>query len=255
MALRSKSLFLYGYQVTRFNSSLDFKVVSGGPVLQATIRLGYYSLSSLLNEIVRAMQVADPDHIYVATADRTLAGGLQNRVTISTDDGTYLDLMFLTGPRVSSSIAQLIGFNPVDRTGALTYTGNFSSGTGLVTTEIGYNFLAPHSHKKVFGSVNVASSGKKESIVFNIQQFVEVQFKYEPEAKLISEWTPFMEWSIQQKLFDFTPNLSIPNTFYEVTFEKTGEDGKGLGFKMSEMLPNYPDFYETGMLQFRINQT
>ena len=60
MALTGRSLFLYGFAVTEFNSSIDFRSASLGPVLQATLQVGYYSLSSLADEIVRAMTEVDP---------------------------------------------------------------------------------------------------------------------------------------------------------------------------------------------------
>jgi len=103
MALRGLSLFLYGFQVTEYNSSLDFKAVSGEPTRMATLRRGYYSLTSLGLEIARAMNAVDTDHIYTASVDRTVNGGLENRVSIATN-GTFLSLLFGTGPRAASSV-------------------------------------------------------------------------------------------------------------------------------------------------------
>jgi hypothetical protein len=253
MALKAKSMFLYGYQILPTNASIDFRATIGGPVIQATIRVGYYSLTALLQECARAMNLADPDHQYTWTADRTVAGGLENRVSVSTD-GTYLDLLFGSGPRTGSSVAYTIGFNPVDRTGATSYTGNRTSGTTLVTTLPGYNYLRPEFNHKAFGAVNVSASGRKEAIVFQIQRFVQVQFKYEPEIKALNEWGPLCDWMSQQRLFEFTPEVTSPNTFYEVTLEKSQSDGKGMGFSFKEMLPSFPFLYDIGMMTFRVNQ-
>ena len=118
MALASKSLFLYGYTVTEFNQSLDFKADIGdtSPRL-ATLRLGYYSLTSLLDEIVRALSEQDNVNTYTATAIRTANGGLENRVTISSSN-SFFQILFATGPRSVSSCASLIGFPPTDHTGS-----------------------------------------------------------------------------------------------------------------------------------------
>lgn len=251
MALRSTSLFLYNLQVTTLNRSLDFRATSGGPILQATLNLGYYSLTDLMNEIIRALEAADPNHTYTVTANRTISGGTQNRVTISTS-GTYLDLLFASGPRAASSVDSLIGFAHTDRTGSTSYTGTSSAGTVLQSTLYGYNYLSTDHMRKVFGALNVSASGQKEAIVFQIQKFIQVQFKYEPTVKFTNEWVPFLTWAIQQRSFDFTPEVNSPSVFYNVTLEKTGADGKGLAYTAKEMLPDFPFLYDIGVLTFRL---
>lgn len=250
MALKDKSLFLYGFQVTDNNSSLDFKAASLGPTLLATLRLGYYSLTSLAQEIIRAMQTADPSNTYSVSVNRNVNGGLENRITISTS-GTFLSLLFFSGPRTGSTVAPLIGFNVADYTGFTTYTNAASSGTTLVTELRGYNYISVDEMQKVFGSVNVSASGNKETIVFQIQKFWQVEFKYEPKTKTDTSWKNLNAWMIQQRLFEFTPEISSPTVFYEGTLESTGDDGKGLGITMKEMLPQYPNQYQTGNMKFR----
>lgn len=253
MALTDKSLFLFSFQVTESNSSLDFKAASGGPILQATLTLGFYSLTSLALEIAYQLNATDPYHNYGVSVDRTISGGLQNRVTI-VSNGTYFSLLFLTGPRNTSACYSLIGFAKTDRTGSLSYTGTLSAGTAMVTTWYGNNYLPPDIFKKVFGTVNISVSGIKETISYQIQRFTQVEFKYEPQTKVLSDWDTFFEWAIQQREFDFTPEISSPNTFFNVTLESTGYDGKGLGAKMTEMLPDLPFHYTTGLLTMRIVQ-
>jgi hypothetical protein len=250
MALTAKSLMLFGLEITELNSSIDFKISGAGAELQATIDLGFYSLTSLLEAIRGAMQVADPANTYTVSADRTTLGGTENRVTIATD-GIYLDLLFGTGTRAASTIAPLIGFTSTDQTGSLSYTGTSTAGTALVPTYEGYNYLPSENYKKVFGSVNVSSSGKKESIVFDIQDFIQVEFKHEAQARIAPEWAPFWAWAIQQKPFDFTPEITSPTVFKEVTLEQTPGDGKGLGYIMREELPQFPFLYGTGLIKLR----
>lgn len=252
MALRSQSMFLYGFEITEFNSSLDFKASGGGPVLFATLTLGFYSLTALMAEIKRTMQAADPTHVYTVTANRNVLGGKENRVTISTS-GTFLSLLFLSGPRTGSNCASIIGFAVSDQTGSTSYTGTSTAGTSITTELTGYNYLSPDFMHTIFGAVNVSSSGIKEAVVFQIQKFWQVQFKYEPEAKWIVEWLPFMDWAIQQRLLEFTPEITSPNIFYEGTLEKTSAEGKGLAFKPMEMLPMFPFNYDTGLMTFRQN--
>lgn len=250
MALKTKSLFLYGFAIDQFNSSLDFVAAMSGPTIMATLNTGFYSLGSLMDELVRAMNAADADNVYSYTIDRTIAGGLENRVTIATN-GTYLSLLFGSGPRVASSVSPLIGFNAVDYTGATSYTSSASAGTVLITEREPYSYIGPNMTRKVQGSVNISASGLKEAIVFSIQTFLEFEVQQEPEMKVIIEWQPFIDWMIQQRLFEFTPEYNVPNTFYEVTLEKSGYDGQGLGLQMTEMLPDFPFYYKTGKMTLR----
>jgi hypothetical protein len=250
MALTANSLFLYGLQVTESNRSIDFKAASGGPELQATLTLGYYSLTGLLAEVKRAMEEADPANTYTASADRTISSGTQNRVTILTS-GSFLSLLFASGTRAASTVAPLLGYTSTDKTGATTYTGSSSAGTVLVSTLVGYNYLPPDMKRKVFGSLNVSATGEKEAIVFQLQQFFQVQFKYEPQATVLLSWAPLIEWMIQQRPLEFTPEITSPSTFIECTLESTSADSKGLAHDWKEMLPNFPFLYDTGVLKFR----
>lgn len=250
MALTKGSLFLYGFQVTSLNNYVDFRAASLGPELSAVLRQGYYSLTALMQEIVRAMNAADPNNIYSYSIDRTLNGGTENRVTISTD-GAYLDLLFGSGTHSTISCAPLIGFSLTDKTGATSYQSTSTAGTVLQPTLTGYTYVPTTMQKRVIGSVNIAASGEKEVVTFATHQFFNVEFKYEPQAKVISEWQDLVDWMINGRLFEFTPDITDPNTVVDCTLEKTGYDSKGLGFMWREMLPDFPFLYQTGVMTFR----
>lgn len=250
MALTSKSLILYGFEVDVTNSALDFKIASLGAEKQATLRYGFYSLTSLMDEVIRALTEADPTNIYTYAINRTVSGGTQNRVTIYTS-GAFLSLLFATGSRNASSCATLLGYTATDKTGATSYQSQTSAGTTIQPEYIGYSYLGPEFTRRVQGTVNISASGEKEAVVFAIQRFVEVEYKWEPQAKVIAQWAGFWNWAIQQRLFEFTPEISSPNTFYQVTLEQSGFDGKGLGYQMTEMLPEFPFYYRTGKIRMR----
>jgi len=249
MALKARSLFLYGIEVTTQNRSIDFKISGGGSELQATLRVGFYSLGTLLTEVVRALQEADPSNSYTATADRTINGGTENRVTIETS-GTFLSLLFATGSRAASSAYALLGFPFADQTGSTSYTGDTSVGTPLITNREGYVYVPTEAYQSNFGKVNVSASGQKEAITFSTQFFFQAQFKWIPSEEMESDWSPLMTWMIAQKPFDFTPEITDPDTFVTATLESTPGDGTGLGFRLTEMLP-VPDMWDTGIMKFR----
>lgn len=252
MALKAQSMFLYGLEVTANNSSLDFKNSSGGSVLMATLTQGFYSLGGLATEIIKQLQFADPTNTYSVTVDRTIAGGTQNRLSISTS-GAFLSLLFGSGPRSASTVAPLIGFTSIDHTGSTSYVGATSCGTILTTEKEGFNYLPVEMDQLIYGNVNVSANGTKEAVVFQIQQFWSVEFRYEPEAKVKTEWLNLNQWMIQQRFFEFTPEITSPTAFYEGTLEKSQKDGKGLGFQFKEMLPNFPFEYQSGPMVFRLN--
>lgn len=254
MALKAPSLFLYGFEITKLNSSLDFRSVMAGPIKMATLRVGFYSLTGLMKEIKRALESADPLNEYTITANRTINSGTENRVRIATS-GTYLDLLFGSGPRLASSVGPLIGFLPVDYSAATFYIGSSTAGTALISELTAYNYTSPDMMRTIFGAVNIAADGSKEAIVWQIQKFFEMNFKHEPEAKVITDWTDFLTWAIQQKPLEYTPEVTTPALFYDCTLESTDKDPKGLGFKMKEQLPDFPFYYQTGLMKFRVKET
>ncbi len=250
MALSAKTLITYGLQVTTLNNKLDFKIAALGPTLTATLNLGFYSPGGLAQEVALQLQTADSTNLYTVTVARNVMGGTQNRLIISTN-GSFLSLLFGSGPNFNISCSSLIGFNSVDYTGFTTYTGSNSIGTTLIPDFIGYNYLDNMNQSKLFGAVNISASGLKESVTFNIQLFINVEYKYEKKDNLLA-WRNFFTWAIQQRQFDFTPEISFPDTLFNVTLEQTQYHDQGLGYQMNEMLPDFPNLYQTGPLKLRI---
>lgn len=252
MALTEQSLFLYGIEIPDDETALDFKGESGGPELQASLTPNFYTLNQLATEIETKMNAADPDHIYTVTIDRTVSANTQNRITI-TSSSAFFQLLFLTGSRADESCAPALGYNVADYTGATFYQNAETLGERLIPELVGYNYQPPELNKRQVGVVNVAASGAKDTIIFSTQQFIDVKFMYEPEAKCLTEWVPFWNWATQEKPFEFVPEwLTSPTDTYSVTLESTEADGKGLGFRMPEMLPQFPFQFQTGMIKMRL---
>lgn len=247
MALRAPSLFLYGFEITPNNRFISFQ--SAPAVTRvAALNLGFYSLTSLGEEIVRAMTAVDPLNLYTYSVNRSIAGGTQNRFTISTG-ASYFRVLFSSGN--PSNPASLIGFNASDYIGATTYTGSQTCGKTLIPNQLGYTYLSPKRLQKNFGALNVSTSGEKEAITFTLQNFWQVQFKYITEALADNEWNDLIQWMIKQKQLEFTPEITSPNVFYVGTLE---EPSKGLEFNMSEMLPQFPFQYSTPLMKFRVRK-
>lgn len=245
MALSSPSLFLYGLEITpnnRFitfgNASLDMRV--------ATLNLGFYSLTSLGQEVVRAMTSADPLNTYSFSVNRNVMGGTQNRFTIASS-AAFLSIYFSTGN--PSNPATLLGFNVADYTGSTSYTGSATCGTALIPNQLAYTYLSPNKINKNFGKLNISASGLKEAITFNLQNFFQAQFKYIPSDTFDDQWETLVQWLIQQRELEFTPMISDPTTFYVCTLE---DPNTGLELNFDEMLPDFPNEYQSPVMQFRV---
>jgi len=248
MALKNKSSFLYGFQVSSANSSLDFVASSGGPTLFATVATGYYSLQDLMAAVVAAMNITDGANTYSYSITRT---GTGNTVTISTT-GTYLSLLFGTGPRLATSIGPTIGFAATDQTGSTSYTSTSSAGTYVFPALVGYNYLSPTFMQKMIGTPNISASGLKETIYFATHKFFQVEFKYEPELSIINSWAPLMQWAATGRPLEFCPDVTDPGTVFNCTLEKTSYDSKGMGYQFKELLPDFPFLYSTGSMVYRV---
>lgn len=244
MALREPSLFLYNFEINTSNQYITF--VNSTGTKTATIQLGFYSLNGLGNAIITAFQAQDTLNVYSFSVNRNVMGGTQNRFTLESSDSVF-ELLFSSGN--PSNPASLIGFTTADFTGATTYTGSSTCGTALIPNQLAYNYLGPDMMPKNFGALNVSASGLKESITFSVQKFFQAQFKYIPESTLKSQWASFVLWQIQQREFEFTPEITDPDTFYVCTLEGPSQ---GLEFKFTEMLPDFPFTYTTPLLQFRV---
>lgn len=247
-------MFLYGFQVTENNRSLDFRSVALETVRLASLNIGYYSLTALCAEIKRALQAVDPSRTFTVTVDRTISGGLENRVTIQTS-GTHFEILGASGPRVASSVLPLIGFNSTDYTGGTSYAGSSSAGTVLIPRLPVYNYKSPKHKKQVSGNVNISASGVKEAVVYSVQTFFVGEFKHEFQSVVESDWSPLTDWIIQQRLLEFTPDITNPTTFYQCTLERTEADSKGLGHEMiEEISEGLPGLFRTGSMTFRVSQ-
>ena len=243
MALSSPSLFLWSFTITTNNQFITFVNTAGTQL--ATITIGNYSLTGLGQAIVQALQAQDTVNTYTFTVDRTIMGGTQNRVTITSTDTTF-SLLFSSGS--PSNPATLLGFTETDFTGATHYTGSASAGIALIPNQLAYTFLDINDKTFNQGARNVSASGIKETITFSVQYFLQAMFKYIPANTKVSQWAPFVLWMIQQNEFEFTPQISDPTTFYVVTLD---DPNQGMRFDFQEMLPDFPNNYQTPLMVFR----
>jgi hypothetical protein len=102
------------FDIDATNNKIDLRESSGGPVITATVASGQFSPDALATALKTALEAVSVDTFTVSYSTST------GKWTISSS-GTYLDLLFSTGPNAANKAP--IGFGSNDYTGALTYTG------------------------------------------------------------------------------------------------------------------------------------
>ena len=239
-------ILTYGITITPQNQYVDFYKGMG---LTAILNTGYYTLNGLAREVARAMHQTDPLNIYTVTINRN---GTTQFLTIQCSGGVF-SLLFASGPNTANNAAALMGYTVTDKTGAARYTASLSIGINVFPDLPMYNYFPPQFISKFNGTVNVAADGTKEAIIFAQWQFSQFEFQYIKLADGLAEWVPFLNWASKQRPWELTPWDDDPNRVYEGTFETTVGDGKGMGYQLSEMLPNFPGLFKTGTIKMRID--
>jgi len=124
--LVSASLPKTEYLINNTNNTIYFSE-NGGDLITATIPTGNYTEATLATAIETVLETAGTD-TYTVSVDTTLT----NKYTITKSSGT-LELFFNGGTEQhgvstrtiykDNSIGRIIGFSPIDLSGAATYTG------------------------------------------------------------------------------------------------------------------------------------
>lgn len=237
----------YRLEVTSSNRSLDFKSSPGGPEKQATLKSGLYSLTTLAREVSRAMTQADGGaNTYTVTVDRTIGGGLQNRITISSS-GAFLSLLFASGTRTASNCASLLGFNVADRTGGTSYSGNFSAGKIIVPTYPPFDLQPVGTIHDAKRSINETVNGLVEIVSFATFRNFEFKIKFIKEnSQEYFDFQDFNLWLLRGGPVEFTPQVTAPDEY------STGIPiNVKTPIELTRMLPSHYDYFETPKYTFR----
>lgn len=249
-------LLLYGFDINSLNKYVNFKNAIGGPVITAELRVGNYTATQFMAEMKRAMEFIDGVYKYTWAIDRTINSGLTNEVTVTTT-APYFDLLFGSGPNYLNSPRPILGFDQMDYTGALQYTGSTHAGSILIPEYPTYDYLGPDDMVTNDGVKNVSASGVKETLVFAQMFFIQGEWKYITNfggRTQHTEWQNFLKYATRQLQFEFTPSINEdPETFYQVTLESTGGDSNGMGYTLKQMRgEGLYRFYGTGTMKMRV---
>lgn len=252
--LTTRSLFYYGFTVTRDNYNLDFN--EGGPELTAQLRVGSYSATEYAQEMEDALNAVGALE-YTVTFNRTT-----RKITIAAS-GTFALLSF-TGSHLGSSVWVMAGFSILaNKTGAASYLGDSAAGSEYRPQAVLKDYVDPEHFKvKEFAKVNVAASGDVQMVQFgtgkrfrgNIWQITDRtatdNSTWETQSSAIAKAIDFLDFLITKGKVEFMPDRDSPNTYYRAVIERTSESGQGTQYLLNEM--DAKDFYQTGPLLFRV---
>jgi hypothetical protein len=255
MSLKTFSQFYYGQNVDDLNYSLDFS--EGGPILEASIDLNDYTLSSLIEQVQIALNSVG-DNQYVVSVNRDT-----RIVTISAD--ANFDLLVFSGPRAGVSVFETLGFTGLDRVGASSYSGNLPCGKVYKPQFILQDYTPSKNNQGFIQPfVSISTSGEVEVVKFGSEKFMQCNIRFatnEPHPKIgpiennptgEDDLREFMEYLIQKNKVEFMEDRSNSNNFETLLLESSSESKDGTSFKLNELISEGLAFhYETGILKFR----
>ncbi len=251
--LTTRSLFYYGQTISAANYALDFN--EGGLEIQASLRIGSYSLTELAVEIQDAMNAVG-GQVYTVTVNRTT-----RQITISAP-GTFA-LLAQTGTRTGVGVWVTAGFTTTsNKTGTNTYTSENGSGSEYRPQAVLKDYIGPDDFKvKEFAKVNVAASGAVQVVEFGTGNRIEMNIwlvsdrtnaapTVEVQANAVANTRLLLDFMITKGKFEFMPNRATPGVYSKCILEKSPESAQGTSYILEEMKAK--DFYQTGRLQLRV---
>lgn len=250
----TRSKFYYGAKITKLTSAIDFD--EGGAEINATMKVGDYTMLELAVEMARAMsEVGGQD--YTATFNRAT-----REITISAPSN--FTLRTATGSRAFTSAWTMLGFNGAsDYTGSNSYAGELKA---AYEYEAQYPFdkysSSEHNIVRESGTVNTSATGNTQQIYFADGSRVEMNMKlitnrqlsscqknFKYNANGVADFLFFMNKIMAKGKLELMPDVDTPSNFVKLILLGTKEDRAGLQFELKNM--KYRDFYESGVLVFR----
>lgn len=252
--ITTESAFYYGFEITATNKFICFD--EGFGELIAEMRVGKYTLTSGVNEAIRAMNEVG-SLVYTGTLDRST-----RLVTISSTSN--FSLLVDTGTNTLSAFA-ILGFTGVDKTGASTYTGSTAIGTSYRPQFRLQSFVDFNDNQQAVDStVNVSANGQVELIRFGIVKLMECNIDFitdidqgyggyiRTEATGVAKARTFLEYLVNKGPLEFIPDIENPGAYTNCVLESTPESKDGVNFKLKEKFSSgLIGYYSTGLLTFR----
>lgn len=245
------SKFYYGHLVNSTNKSLDFN--EGGSELQASLKVGAYSLTEYGAEIQRAMRAVGSQN-YVVALDR-----VTRKFTISAPSN--FTLLASTGSRIGTGCWSLLGATATNKTGTNTYTLENGSGSVYSPQYYIFDYLAEADNIVLedatvdatpLGIAQVSKFGDGARITMNIRLISNLltikNTGFIPSATGKADFMTFMTNLMNKGRVEFMPDVGTTSQFTKCYLESTKDDKEARRFALKQMTM---DVFESGLLIFR----
>jgi hypothetical protein len=223
--ITSNSAFYYNFEVTASNRFISFS--EGGPEIIGELRVGKYTLTNGVAEVVRAMNEA---------GSLVYTGSLNRATRLCTIASTAsFELLVDTGTN-SLSIFPLIGFSGSDRTGASTYTGTTAIGGSYRPQFRLQSFVDFQDNQQAVDStLNVTANGQVELVRFGVVKLMECEIDFITDIDQgaggyittnlngVSDLRVFMQYLVRKGPVEFIPDILSPSTYTNCILESTPE--------------------------------
>lgn len=252
--ITTESAFYYGFEITANNKFICFD--EGGGELIAEMRVGKYTLTSGVNEAIRAMNDA---------GSLVYSGSLNRSTRLLTISSTANFSLLTTSGTNTLSAFPVLGFSGADKSGASTYTGSSAIGTSYrpqfrLQSYVDFN----DNQQAVDSTVNISANGQVELIRFGVVKLMECNIDFitdidqghggyiRTELTGVSKARTLMEYLVNKGPLEFVPDIENPNTYTNCVLESTPESKDGVNFKLKEKFSSgLIGYYSTGLLTFR----
>ena len=249
-------IIYYVAPITSLNNKVDFD--EGGADLVATLNSGTYTMTDLMIEVERALDVAGALDYSVSFVRAT------RLVTISA--GSNFTLQVSTGTNVGTSPWTLLGYSGgADLTSASTYEAPSAMGATYEPQFPLQNYRdiedMKMNHKAV---VNESAGGETELVHFGTRQFMEFNIKYitdnarvtsgmsRSDTNAVQDVRDLLDFLIEKNKFEFMKDKTSLGTFNDFLLDSAPGGKGGTGYSLKEMISQrLVGYYETGTLKFR----
>ena len=257
MNLKTYPVIYFGYEIDETNNIINFDEGSGE--LVATISTGSYSFDSLSDAIKLAMNAASTlPQVYFVTP-------LRSSRKFQIQSTANFDLLVTSGTQSGLGPWNLIGFTNGDRTGANTYTSESASGSQYKPQFLLQDFLHPDQDVRfIDSSINESASGDIQTVSFGTRRFMSFSLKFitnsETDGFVIrqnpsgyEDAISLLKSLIRKGPIEIMLDEDNRNDYLTLILENTDSDSSGTGYILRPMTSNnLPDFYESGVLKFRV---
>lgn len=255
--INTYSKLYYGVEITASTKHFDFDEGSGE--LSVELDIGEYTINGLAESLQTKLNELGGD-TYTVTVNRS------TRIMTISSTGTF-DVLISTGTNAATGCYSVLGITDVsDITNVSSTSSDVAIGESYSPQYKLQDYVDEKDMRKLRNATrNKSASGQVEVQSFGTDRMFQFSIKfatdiYQPSGgpilnnqRGVDDLRAFMQWCIQQKIVEFMPDSSSPNTYYTLLLESSDYDSNGLGYKLNEQYSRgLVGYFETGTLTFRI---